>query len=133
MRSEQYKQVIAICESNAEDFQDKLNNALAGMTNPEITFDPNRSFTAYVTYNVRKDVPEDVLELLEMINGESHYCDECPYFEGSNDKRRKWGSCTMKKIKTRPEGRACEHFYLWRFKQLELASAKYKEIPFQIE
>ena len=132
MRSEKYKQVLAICESNAADFQDKMNDALARVANPEIVFDNTRSFTAYVTYNVRKDVPETVLELLEMVSGENHDCEECPYFTKSNDKRKKWGSCSIEGGKTRPESRACEHFYVWKLKKLEVIADEYKQLPFTV-
>lgn len=133
MRSERYKQVRVICENNAEAFEDKLNDALAGVTDPEIVFDKNRSFTAYISYRVSKDVPEDILELLELMNGESHYCEECPYFQKHKDRRRKWGSCTLKQERTRPDSRACEHFYIWRMKQLEQAKLEFEKIPYLIE
>lgn len=133
MRTERYKQVLAICENNAEDFQDKINDALARIANPEIVFDNKRSFTAYITYSVRKNFPEDLLELLEMVDGQSHYCEECPYFVKSEDKRRKWGSCTMKGEKTKPDSRACESFYIWRIKQIEQVKKEFKEIPYTIE
>ena len=133
MRAEKYKQIIAICENNAEDFQNKMNDALASVTDPEIVFDKTQSFTAYVTYRVRKDVPENVLELLELLDGDYHFCEECPYFVRSTDRRRKWVSCKLKGSKTRADSRACEHFYIWRMKQLELKSEEYKQIPFTIE
>ena len=133
MRSEKYKQIIAICENNAEAFQDRMNDALARVADPEIIFDNNRSFTAYVTYRVRKDVPEDVLELFELIEGESHICKECPHFMLAQDKRKRWGFCTLKVEKTRPDSRACEHFYVWRMKQLEEIAEEYKQLPYTIE
>lgn len=133
MRSEKYKQVIAICENNAEAFEERMNDSLARVSNPDIVFDHNRPFTAYITYTVRKDAPEDVLELLELLDGESHYCEECPYFTAPTDKRKKWGSCSVKGCKTRPEGRACEHFYLWRMKNLQQLASDYQKIPFQVE
>ena len=133
MRSEKYKQMIAICEDNAEAFQEKMNDALARVADPEIAFDNNRSFTAYVTFRVRKDVPENVLELFELLDGDSHYCSECPHFCIPSDKRKRWGSCTLKIQKTRSDSRACEHFYVWRLKQLEQMSEEYKQIPYEIE
>ena len=133
MRSQKYKQMIAICENNAEDFQDKMNDALARVADPEVVFDSNRSFTAYVTFRVRKDVPEDVLELFELMDGESHYCKECPYFSIPSDKRKRWGSCTLKIEKTKSDSRACEHFYVWKMKRLEEIAAEYKQLPYTIE
>jgi len=132
MRSEKYKQVVVISEDNAEEFQDKMNSALSKVADPEIVFDSNRSFTAYVTYKVSKDVPESVLELLELVADERHYCEECPHFVISDDKRKKWGSCSLKQGKARPDSRACEHFYIWRMRQLEQIAEDYKEIPFEI-
>lgn len=133
MRSEKYKQIIAICENDAEAFQDRMNDALIRVADPEIVFDNNRAFTAYVTYRVKREVPENVLELLELLDGESHYCEECPHYEISSDKRKKWGSCKLKGIKTRPGSRACEHFYVWRMKQLEQIAEEYKQLPYEIE
>ena len=133
MRSERYKQVFVIREDNAEAFQDKLNDVLDRVADPEIIFDNNRSFTCYVTYKVRKDVPEDLIELFELLDGERHYCEECPHFVKSKDNRRKWGSYSLKAMKTRLYSKACEHFYVWRMKHLEELQKQYREIPFQIE
>ena len=75
-------------------------------------------------------MPESVLELFEMIDGEPHTCQECPYMSIPDDKRLKRGSCTIKACQTWKDSRACERFYLWKHKQLEQAEDLYKQIPY---
>lgn len=133
MRQDKYKQAIVIAEKDAASFERKLNEALNRVTNPEIQIDNNLPFTAYILYSVCRDVPESVLELFELLDGCSHSCIECPHFVEPTDKRCKWGSCTLRIEKTRGESRACEHFYVWRLKEIEQAEKLYKELPFTIE
>lgn len=133
MRSDHIKQIIAISESNAADFQQKMNEALSEVVNPEVIFDRSIPFTAYITYSVRKDVPETALELLELLDGSSHDCEECPYFIMNSDKRTRWGECSFKKKKTRINSTACEQFYLWRMKEVEKAKKLYSDIPYIAE
>lgn len=132
MKSEKYKQVIAICEQDAATFEERMNDSLARVLDPEIVFDHTRPFTAYITYSVSKNMPEDLLELFEMLDGEHHYCEECPYFTASTDKRKKWGSCNMSATKTRLDSRACERFYMWRIKKLEQAKEEFEQLPFSV-
>lgn len=133
MRTDKVKQVICIAETSAEAFEDKMNEALSGLSDPEILFDANRSFTATIIYNVRRDVPEDVLELFEMIDGNNRRCCDCPHYVVPTDKRRKWGTCSTSAQRVRPEGRACEKYYLMRYQVLKEASDTYKAIPYVLE
>ena len=130
MRSDKFKQAIVIQESNAADFQAALNDALSGLNDPEINIERSIPFTAYIFYTARRDVPESVLELFEMIDGESHTCQECPYLSMPDDRRVKRGTCSVKACQTRKDSTACEHFYLWKHKQLEKVDEIYKQIPF---
>ena len=101
MRSEKYKQAIVVQESNAKDFQSSLNNVLSGLINPEIVIERSIPFTAYIFYTASKDIPESVLELLELLDGEHHTCQECPYFTMPTDKRMRKGNCSIKAIRER--------------------------------
>lgn len=133
MRTEKIKQIICISELSAETFEDKMNEALSGLVDPEIRFDTNKSFTAVIVYKVKRNMPEDVLELFEIIEGKNQRCCDCPYYVPPTDKRKKWGTCSATGERTRPEGRACEQFYLLRYKALTEAAEKYKELPFVLE
>ena len=133
MKCDKVKQVICVSESNAEAFEDKMNEALSGLSDPEIMFDTNRSFTAVIVYNVRRDVPEDIIELFEMIEGNNRRCIDCPHYVAPTDKRRKWGTCSKSAKSVRPEGRACELYYLIRYKALTDAADQYKAIPYVLE
>ena len=130
MRSDAFKQAIVIQESNAADFQNALNNALSGLNDPEINIEKSIPFTAYIFYTARRDVPESVLELFEMIDGDHHTCEECPYLTMPNYKRVKRGTCSIKSCRTRKDSRACERFYLWKHKQLEQTERLYEQIPY---
>ena len=135
MRTEHYKQVAVISETTPEAFENKLNAVLAGITSPEIVFDQSRSFTATIIYKVRKDVPESLIELLELMDndGEHHTCNECPYLQRSKDKRKKWLVCTHSQGKTQATSRACEAFYMWRLARYKELVEEYKKMPYEIE
>lgn len=133
MRTERVKQIICICETNATIFENKMNDALSHLVDPEIHIDANRSFTAYIFYNVKRDVPEDILELFEMVEGEHHICKDCPHYIPPEDKRKKWGSCAITSMQTKRDTPACEHYYLLKYKTLSAASDKYRELPYVLE
>ena len=133
MRTERIKQIICISETNAEIFEKKMNDALSHLVDPEIRIDANRSFTAYIFYQVKRDVPEDILELFELVEGEHHHCKECPHYIAPTDKRRKWGSCAITSGQVRGDGSACEHYYLLKYKSLSAASNRYRELPYTLK
>lgn len=134
MKESTYKQIACISESNAEIFQDKANNILATIAEPEIVLDGTRPFTMYILYSIRKDVPETVLELLEMLDadGGHAHCEDCPAFIKSPDRRRKWGGCRRKPDKpTRCDSRACELYYLERRREAERITEEFEQIPYR--
>lgn len=133
MRTERIRQIICISESSAEIFESRMNEALSRVVNPEIHIDTTRSFTAYIFYNVKRDVPEDILELFELVEGDHHHCKECPHYVHPTDKRRKRGSCNITSEHVRADSPACEHFYLLKYKSLSAASNKYRALPYTIE
>lgn len=132
MKEDKIKQIICISETNAFDFQNRMNEALTQLSNPEIRTYDNQPFTAVIIYSVRRDLPEDVLELFEMIEG-SNICRECPHFVKSEDKRKKWGTCTLKCERTKIDSRACEYFYIHRYKMLSEMKEEYLQIPYKAE
>ena len=129
MRQDKIQQIIVINEPDPALFEEKMNEALSHIADPEIKiFDV--PYTAVITYGVKRSVPEDVLELLELVDGEIHRCSECPHFVMQTDKRKKWSNCSLIAQKTRADSRACEHFYMLRYQMLSEAAEAYKEIPF---
>ncbi len=133
MKKDRVKQIRCITAGSAEEFEYRVNEALAQFGDPEIRFDNNIPFTCTIVYTVEKTVPETVLELLEMVDGKSHTCCECPHFVKSPDNRKKWGSCSLMVQPTRDDSRACEHYYLWQYKALTEAKEKYMAIPYTPE
>ena len=111
MRSEKVKQVKCIHGSSAVDFERKMNEALAPLVDPEIIFDKTAPYTATIVYTMRRDMPDSLLELLEMIYG-SFTCGDCVNFRRPKDKRCKWGKCLAGQEKTREDSRACIKFYI---------------------
>lgn len=133
MRTDRLKQVRCISETTAAAFEDKINEVLANLGDPEIRIDTNMPFTAYIIYSVQRDLPETILEMFELVDGESHFCKECPHFLKSTDKRKKWGTCVLKSAPSCTDSRACEEFYLYRFQLYKEAEKKYTELPFTAE
>lgn len=136
MKQNTFKQMACISETNAAIFQDKANSILATMADPEIVLDKTRPFTMYVFYSVSKDIPESVLELLELLDADGGHakCEDCPAFIRSKDKRRKWGGCSRKPgEQTRCDSRACELYYLERRREAERIAEEFKQIPYKVK
>lgn len=135
MRNAKIKQCACISEASAAAFQDAANAILAQTPEPEIVIDKTQPFTAYIFYKVSKEVPETVLELLELLDhdGGRAQCQDCPEFIRSKDKRRKWGKCRRKNTETRTDARACELYYLARRREAEAITNEYKQIPYTTE
>lgn len=109
MKEIKERRMLCISGKDAADFQEKMNLALDGIDAPEITF-PAIPYTAYVLYTLHRSEPETIREEYEM-SGDGCRCAECPYFERTNDMRRKWHICTYHQKKTRVDSWACEEFY----------------------
>lgn len=109
MREIKSKKVRVIDGSCAEEFENALNAVLSEIKEPQIMFDSNRPFLAYVTYDDYRKVPESVRDAYEL-RGEYHYCGECPYYTPSADKRIKHITCAVGE-RTRADRCACELFY----------------------
>ena len=116
MRTTQFKQCVCISEANAAAFQDAANAILAQLPNPEIIVDRTKPFTMYIFYNVQRDTPEDVLELLEMLDadGGHAHCIDCPAFVPDPDRRRKRGRCQLRAGEYFRDLPACEFYYMKR-------------------
>lgn len=111
MKKDYIKQIRCVSAQDSMTFENAMNEALVGMADPVITFDKTRPFTAYIEYTMQRDLPEGLLELLEMVCGYAFCCD-CPCFEAPTDKRRKWGECKLKGKSVRMDAYACEVYYL---------------------
>ena len=135
MKAEKFKQCACISEASAAAFQDAANAILSQLTEPEIVIDKTKPFTMYIFYNVRRTMPETVLELLELLDHDGGHaqCQDCPEFKKSKDKRRKWGKCRRKNTETRIDGRACELYYLARRREAEAITNEYLQIPYTTE
>lgn len=135
MRNEHYKQMACISETDPQIFEQKTNAILAGLINPEIVLDRVKPFTAYIFYKVRKDVPEDILELFEMLDTADgkRTCSDCPYFKKSTDKRRRKHTCTLTGNMTRADSRACEEYYKAKMQRYRGLLEEYKNIPYTLE
>lgn len=130
MKTDRVKQVICIAANNPMEFQDRMNESLRFLSDPEITFFKDMPYYAVISYVVKRDMPENVLELFEMVEGKHYTCEACPHFGKSDDKRKKWGYCTLSSEPTRIDSRACERFYVYRYRVLAEAKEEYLQIPY---
>lgn len=133
MRQDKVKQIICISEPDPAMFEERMNEALSNLLDPEVRIFESTPFTAVILYTVARDMPESVLELLEIVDGDHHICSECPHYVKPTDGRKKWGSCSAKGTKTRGDSRACENYYLLRYKAMSEAKDKYLDSPFTAE
>ena len=120
MRGEYQTQMICVSETNGALFELKMNEALKTLVNPDIRLDPNRSFTAYIFYQIKHDVPETVVEAIELIEGSRYHCKECSACELSEDGRMKHGVCRIFDKKVRYDSPVCIEFYKIRTYHNEL-------------
>ncbi len=109
MKTKKTKRVRVVDGADAAQFEERLNDVLGEIESPEITFDRNRPFLAYVTYTETVEIPTTIREAYEM-RGETHTCKECPYFEKQTDRRRKYSICDLGEHCT-AESDACDLFY----------------------
>lgn len=97
--------------TDAADFQAKLRAVLRGVENPQITFPPAPPFTAYILVEESKQIAECRTEE-HMLAHDTYICKACPYFEYTNDMRRKWHYCTYHQNRMRDDAPCCEDFYV---------------------
>ena len=133
MRKDYFKQCACISETDPQVFQEHMNGILGRITNPEIIMDRCKPFTAYIYYKVSKDAPETLLELLEMLEGKSYTCGDCPHFQRDTDKRKSWHTCRLRGDKTREDSRACEELYRMKRAERDKLIQEYEQIPYTIE
>ena len=109
MKSKKKKRVRVIDATDAKMFEEELNLALDQIAEPDITFDRNRPFLAYVTFSEIIEIPESVQEVYEM-RGEYHHCRECPYYHKPTDRRVKYTNCDLGE-RCGADSTACNLFY----------------------
>ena len=114
MRGEQQYQLCCISEKSAPLFELRMNEALKTIKNPDIRLDANLPFTAYIIYSNSYDVPETLIEGLEILEGIKHYCSECPAFQRSEDGRKRWHFCTEYKKRVHQDSPVCINYYKLR-------------------
>ena len=134
MKHTTLKQCACISEQSAAAFQDAANALLAQLPDPEIILDQTRPFTMYVFYNVKRDTPEDFLELLEMLDKDGGArCADCPAFIPDADKRRKRGRCKLKAGELWRDLPACEFYYMKRRDGKTRIVDELAQVPYLIE
>lgn len=101
-----------IDENNALAFEEKLNEALMEDEADigKIHYSDSNRFYAVVYYTASVPVAENHDEELIIKHGE-HNCTDCPYFERSMDKRKKWHICTKDKKPITEFHDACIVYY----------------------
>lgn len=111
------KRFAIVRETNAQSFETQLNETLDLLNeqNPKVEFSEVGDYmTARIEYTAEIEIPEEPISE----KGVKFTCEECPYFEaetkrnGSEDKRKKYGSCPFTKYnRTFKTTAACEVLY----------------------
>ena len=109
MRGAKRKTFFCVHGNTPEEFQENMNAILADVHDPEVTF-PDIPLTAYVMAVVWERVPESLSDLYSL-RGETYKCTSCPYFERTNDLRRRWHYCRFHDQSVRDDKSCCEDFY----------------------
>ena len=114
MRYTQLKQTKVVTGSTADDFQQRLNEALAEVASEsrkyELSFNNTMGFCAYIVYDLQRQYAETLSDEYEL-RGETYKCYECPMFNPSEDRRVKYTTCKNGERHTYYSKPACEWFY----------------------
>ena len=106
MRREERVKFYCISGTTPEEFQTKMQDVLSKVSEPEIHF-PAKPLMAYVYYRDIAYVPETLREQMRD-RGEVYTCVQCPYFERTNDLRKKWHYCVFHQQKCHMESECCD-------------------------
>lgn len=110
MKTKTRFKVIALQAGSAEEFNERIAEALENATAPKITYMQGVPFAAYVEYKEVVEIPETIAERYEL-EGKTGHCGECPFMVRTADKRCKWHYCAQKGQKTKETCPACDIFY----------------------
>lgn len=103
------KQVHFIQGTDLNDLEAKLNEAL--LEGAELGGIDIASLTgAIIVTEYVGEIKKTALDELEEELGR-HNCSECPFFEESTDKRRKWHTCTKEGKKALKDSNCCTAYY----------------------
>lgn len=108
MRNVKNERFFCVQCSTAAEFESRINQILAAVSDPQITFRPE-PFTAYILGTYWDKVPETIRDDFAM-RDEEYCCKDCPYFIRSNDRRRRWHNCGFNPGPVREETPACNEF-----------------------
>lgn len=100
---------ICVHEPDGPAFQREMQKVLNEAPNPKITYPPGL-FVAYIEYTTEEQIAETLAEQHEL-DGDRHYCIECPHMLRTEDKRRKWFPCELKGHSVSFDFPACDVFY----------------------
>ena len=108
MRKE--KRLIYIEAATGEEFEEKMNEALKGLPDPDIQI--YGKFEGVIIYTEHIFEEEKTIADLFEEAGCGATCSECPYYTKPTDGRVKWTVCNGRKVKG--SSKACDSYYLGR-------------------
>lgn len=103
------KKVKVIQSTNAQDFENRLNEILDEVNEPQIDFFKECGLCAVITYQERELKAENLADEYNL-KGIYYTCADCPHLELNTDKRFKYHNCEYKGL-VRLEQTACNRCY----------------------
>lgn len=108
------KQVQIIAASSPDEFEKKLNKALAILdeeqTDYELQFNHNMGYCAYIVSKRTQRIPEDLQDEFELA-GEKHVCGDCPFWQIPDKGNVKYTRCPITAGIHKKDSPCCEKFY----------------------
>lgn len=104
-------QTTIIHEETAALFEQKMNDKLKEVSNPQIKFVDSMPFCAYITYEVEQKILETAEDEYFEQTGECAHCGDCPYLVISEDRRIKFHTCKYSEFARKVTTPACELYY----------------------
>ncbi len=105
------KRLIYIEAATGKEFEEKMNEALKGLPDPDIQIYGKFEGAIIYTEHIFEEEEKSIAEMFEEA-GCGATCSECPYYTKPTDGRVKWTVCNGRKVKG--SSKACDSYYLGR-------------------
>lgn len=114
------KRMIFIEAATGKEFEEKMNDTLKGLPDPEVQI--FGKFEGCIIYTEHIYEEEKTIAQLFEEAGCGAKCEDCPYYERPTDGRVKWTVCHGRKVKA--DSRACDSYYLERRNNVSVIGRK---------
>ena len=110
MKTDKRTKFFCVSGKTPEEFQQNMQKVLDHVADPILHFPPV-PLMGYIYYTEERHVPETLREVMRE-KGEMYTCVQCPYFDRTNDLRKKWHYCVFHEQKCNMEADICDEILM---------------------